>query len=653
MISYAYWQSHFGGNLHALGQTVRVYGSRSIVGVLPPGFGFPDRTDLWIPKISEAKPEPRTGQNYLAIARLKHGVSLEQAQAEMTLIARRLEQQYPESNKGLSVAVMRMRDEMVGDVRVMLYLLLGAVSLVLLIACANTAILLLGRATARIREVAVRAALGASRQRIVRQLVTEGLLLAFIAGALGLLLAYWGSKALVALAPADLPRLAETGIDRWVLAFTFGISMITSLLFGLVPALYASRADLNDALKQGATRLVSGAGMVRMRGVLVVMEIALAMVLVFSAGLLIKSFVALQNVALGFRPENVLVMRATVPAPSAVGIARARQFFKDMLSQIDALPGVVAAGATMAPPGYVDSTGAYLIDQLPAQPDWTHAPNVVLSIVAPGTFAALGIPLKSGRDFSDSDTSDRPFVAVVNESVVRNSFPNQNPLGRTIFCPFDSLKGMTIIGVVGDVRQRGPAREPMPECYMPYEQHAFNGSTLSVVVRTVGDPHALAATVRRLARERSPDVPMKFTTMEALLSENVSSPRFRTLLFAVFAGLAVCLAMAGVYGVMAYAVSQRFNEIGLRIALGATTGSVLRLVLKEGLALAGLGLALGLAAAAAGTRLLASMLFRVRPNDPVVYLAVAVLLGIVALVASYVPARRASKIDPLAAIRQE
>jgi putative ABC transport system permease protein len=324
-----------------------------------------------------------------------------------------------------------------------------------------------------------------------------------------------------------------------------------------------------------------------------------------------------------------------------------------MLSQIDTLPGVVAAGATMAPPGYVDSTGGYLIDQLPAQPDWTRTPSVVLSIVTPGMFAALGIPLKSGRDFSDSDTLDRPFVAVVNEALVRKSFPDQNPLGRTIFCPFDSLKAMTIIGVVGDVRQRGPEREPMPECYMTYGQHAFNGATLSVVVRTAGDPNALAGTVRRLAQERSPDVPMKFTTMKALLSENVAAPRFRTLLFAVFAGLAVCLAMAGVYGVMAYAVGQRSNEVGLRMALGATTGSVLRLVLRQGLALAGLGLALGLAASAAGTRLLKSMLFRVQPNDPVVYLAVAVLLGVVALVASYIPARRASKIDPLAAIRQE
>jgi predicted permease len=653
MISYAYWQSHFGGNPRVLGQSIRAYGSRSIVGVLPAAFRFPEKTDLWVPKIRSAKPEVRSGQNYLAVGRLKTGISLERAQAEMTVIARRLEQRYPDSNLGRSVVVTRMRDEMVGEVRLMLYLLLGAVSLVLLIACANTATLLLGKATARTREVAVRAALGASRQRLMRQLVTEGLLLALVAGAAGLLLAYWGSKTLVALAPAGLPRLAETGIDRWVLAFTLGISMITSLLFGLVPAFYISKVDLSNALKQGATRLLGGAGKTRTHGALVVAEIALAAVLVCGAGLLIKSLVALQNVALGFRPENVLVMRATVPSPPSAAFVAARQFFQDMLAQIGTLPGVVAAGATMAPPGYVDSTGAYLIDQLPTHPDWTHSPSVVLSIVSPGTFAALGIPLKSGRDFSNGDTLDRPFVAVVNEALVRKSFRNQNPLGRTIFCPFDSLKGMTIVGVVGDVRQRGPELESMPECYMTYGQHAFNGVTLSVVVRTAGDPNALAATVRRLARERSPDVPMKFTTMEALLSENVAAPRFRTFLFAAFASLAVCLAMAGVYGVMAYAVSQRSNEVGLRMALGATTGSVLRLVLGQGLALAGVGLALGLAAAATGTRLLTSMLFRVQPNDPAVYLSVAVLLGIVALVASYIPARRAAKIDPLAAIRQE
>jgi predicted permease len=651
MISYGYWRSHFGGDPRALGQTVRVYGLRTIVGVLPPGFRFPEKADLWF-GVTETT-DPPAARNYLAVARLKPGVSLEQAQTEMTVIARRLAQKYPDTNKEWSVVVARMRDDMVREVRLMLYLLLGAVAVVLLIACANTATLLLGKAMGRTRELAVRAALGASRRRIVGQLVTESLLLSLLAGVSGLLLAYWGSKALVALAPADLPRLAETGIDRWVLAFTFGISMITSLLFGLVPALYASRVELSDALKQGGTRLVGGGGMVRMRGALVVAEITLAVALVSGAGLLIKSLVALHNVALGFRPENVLVMRATVPGSLAVATPRARQFFGDMLSQITRLPGVLAAGATMAPPGSIDSSGGYFIDRLPAQPDWTHAPSVVLSIVAPGTFAALGIPVKSGRDFSDSDTTDRPLVAVVNEALVRKSFPNQDPLGRTIFCPFDTLTGMTIIGVAGDVRQLGPEREPMPECYMTYGQHSFNGLTLSIVARTAGDPAALSETLRRLARERSADVPMKFTTMEAMLSDHVAAPRFRTLLFAVFAGLAVCLAMAGVYGVMAYAVAQRAGEIGVRIALGATTGSILRLVLGQGLTLTGLGLVLGLAAAVAGSRLLTSMLFRVHPNDPVVYVAVAMLLGVVALVASYVPARHASRIDPLTALRQE
>lgn len=332
MISYEYWQSHFGGDPRALGQTL--FGPRPIVGVLPPGFRFPNKTDLWVP--ANGPLQPRTAQNFLAVARLKPGVSLEQAQTGMTLIAQRLEQQYPESNKGQRVAVTRMRDEMVGDVRLTLYLILGAVTVVLLIACANTATLLLGKATARTREVAVRAALGASRRRIVRQLVTESLLLAFVAGTAGLLLAWWGSKALVALAPAGLPRLAETGIDRWVLAFTLGMSMVTSLLFGLVPALYASKVNLSDALKQGATRLVGGGGMVRMRGALVIAEIALAVALVSGAGLLIKSFMALQNVALGFRPENVLVMRATMPGPQAVAIPRAPVLQRGSLSNCHA-----------------------------------------------------------------------------------------------------------------------------------------------------------------------------------------------------------------------------------------------------------------------------------------------------------------------------
>ncbi len=651
MISYAYWQTHFGGAPSALGQTVRASAPLSIVGVLPPGFRFPNNTDIWV---SEAPPAgSRGGQNFLSVGRIKTHVPLEQAQAEMATIAKRLEQQFPETNRGRGVAVTRLRDEMVGDVRLTLYLLLGSVTVVLLIACANTATLLLAKASTRAREVALRTALGASRMRIARQLVTESLLLALVAGLAGLVLAYWGSKTLVSLAPGDVPRLAEAGIDRWVLGFTLGMSMITSLLFGSVPAFYASKVELGDALKQGGTRIASGGRMAGVRGFLVVVQIALAVTLVCASGLLIKSFVALNNVALGFRPQSVLVMRATVPAPPSEDIERARQFFRDMLAQLAKTPGVVAAGATMAPPGYVDSMGAYLLDQLPKQPDWSSAPSAALSVIAPGAFAALGVPLKSGRDFSESDTLDRPFVAVVNEALVRKSFPGQNPLGRTIFCPFDSFQGMRIIGVVGDVRQRGPEYEPMPECYMPYGQHAFNGATLSLVVRTTGDPNALTQTLRRLARENAPDVPMKFSTMEAMLSENIAAPRFRTVLFAVFAGLAVCLAMAGIYGVMAFTVGRRSNEIGLRMALGASTGSVVRLILGQGLALAGVGLVLGLAASIASTRLLRSMLFQVQPNDPTVYIAVALLVGVVALAAGYLPASRAAKIDPLVALRQE
>jgi len=653
MISYSYWQGHFGANPRAVGQSIRMDGrALQIAGVLPPGFRFPAKTDLWLMIPRRATNEYRAAHNYLVVGRLKPGVSIERVQGEMTSIARSLEERYPGSNKGQGVSVERIRDQMVGDVRVTLYVLLGAVSIVLLIACANTAALLLGKATTRTREVAVRVALGASRRRIMRQLVTESSLLAVFAGAAGLLLAYLGSKGLVALAPADLPRLAEISVDRSVLAFTLEISLATSFLFGLVPALYASRLDVNDALKQGQTRSLIGGGLVRVRALLVVAEVALAVVLLSGAGLLIKSFIALNSVALGFRPESVLVIQATVPWGNAQSHGRQEsQKLKDLISQVAALPGVLAAGATLTPPGEVGAFGSHFADHMPDKLDY-QAPNTVLSIVAPGTFAALGIPMKSGRDFSDGDTFDKSSVAVVNEALARKSFPSQTPIGRTIFCPFDAAPAMTIIGVVGDVRQFGPSRAPLPECYMAYQQHQY-GTTLSIVARTIGKPTALSETVRRVAHGTSPYVPLKFTTMEALLSENVAAPRFRSFLFGLFAALAVCLAMAGVYGVMAYAVGQRSNEIGLRIALGASAGSLLRLILGQGMLLTAAGLALGLAAAVAGTRLLQSMLFQVEPNDPLVYLAVSVLLGTVTIVASYIPARRASRIDPLTAIRQE
>ena len=652
MISYAYWQSHFGGDARALSQSVRMFGRTvPVAGVLPPGFQFPGKTDLWIPTF--ARPgETRGGLNYLAAGRLKTGVSIEQAQAQINSITQSLEREYPLTNKGRAVVVSRLSDQLVGDVRPALYVLFAAVSIVLLISCANTATLLLSKATGRSREIAVRVALGASRRRIIRQLITESLLLAFLSGAMGLLIAYWGSLALVGLAPANLPRLSETSMDGRVLMFTFGISLATSLLFGLFPALYASKVDLNQTLKQVSGRSVVGGGLARIRSTLVVTEIALAVILVAGAGLLIKSFVALNTVAMGFHPERALVMRATVPTSTPEA---AQRFFISVLPQIAALPGVSAAGAAMAPPGSLSSAsyGAYFVDHMPDQPDIISGPAAMKNIVAPGTFAALGIPLKDGRDFTDGDAPDQPLVAIVNEALVRESFRGQSPIGRKIFCPFDSSEGSTVIGVVGDTRQAGPEREPRPECYMTYRQHAFNGNTLSVIVRTAQDPVILAETLRRLARAQASEVPVKFTTMEAILADNVAAPRFRTLLFAAFAGLAICLAMAGIYGVMAFAVGKRSSEIGLRIALGASEGSILRSILGQGLLLASVGLALGLGAAVTGTRLLKSMLFQVQPNDPWVYLAVAVLLGAVTLIASYVPARRAAKTDPLTALRQE
>jgi len=654
IISSSYSASHFGGNSNALGHVVRLGGrALDIVGVMPYGFHFPNKTEMWF-SANTIYPETssRSGHNYLVVGRLKSGVSLEQAQAQMTTIGTRLEEKYPDSNKGKNVAVTRMRDEMVSNFRLTLYVMLAAVGLVLLTACANLANMLLAKAVARTREIAIRAAVGATRSRIVRQLITESMVMALLAGAVGVLLAIWGARVLVALAPRDVPRLIETGIDGNVLAFAFGVSVVASLLFGLAPALQVLRIDLNKSLKQGMARAAGGSIADRMRGALVVGEIAVSLMLLAGAGLFMKSFLALQSVALGFRPEHVLVAESSVPASDLESARRGTRFYKDLLPQLRALPGVLDAGATMAPPGNVHSNGGYWIDHLP-QEFSVSAPQAVFSVVAPGTFATLGIPLKLGRDFHESDTYDAPFAAVINEALAKSAFPGQDPMGHAIYCGLDSMNPMKIVGIVGDIRQYGPAREPSPEIYMAYEQHPFPATHLSVVIRTALEPAALSETVRRKANERSADVPVKFTTMEASLAENVAAPRFRTLLLGIFAGLAVCLAMAGVYGVMSYVVGQRSNELGLRMALGASPGDVFRLVLRQALILAGMGIAIGLVGAFAVTQLLRSMLFGVKATDPATYAGVIALLGGVALVASYIPARRAARVDPIVALRDE
>lgn len=655
LISYSYWQRHFAGDSDALGQTLRAGGGvLTIIGVLPPRFHFPDNSNIWRTSDSIDRTLPRTSLSFYAIARLKPDVSLQQAQAQISSIALRLQRQYPNSNKGRRAAVTRMQDEMVGNVRLTLYILLGAVGLVLLIACANIATLLLAKATARTREIAIRASVGAPRGRILRQLMTESLVMALLAGAAGLIMAEFGSKALIALAPSNVPRLAEAGIDGRVLAFTLGVCVLCSLFFGLVPAVYASRIDLNDALKQSGTRVVTDGRSSRLRGAFVVAEIALSMVLLACAGLLIKSFVALTNVALGFQPEHVLLMATGLPVSGPEADAQARQFFQQLLSKISVLPGVSAAGATMGPPGDVESAGSYWIDHVPQPLTEIAGQDAVFSVVTPGTFAALGIPLKRGRVFDDRDSASAPFTVIVNETLVRRAFHGQDPMGRSLYAGFDSLKPMKIVGIVGDVRQWGPAQKPDAEIYMPYAQHVMGaGSNLNVIVRTSVEPEALTNTLRRMLHELSPDAPVKFTTMRASLYEEEAAPRFRTLLLTIFAGLSLCLAIAGIYGVTAYAVSQRSHELGLRMAMGATPRSLRHLVLKQGLVLAAIGMILGFIGSLAGTRLLTSVLFEVRPADPTVYVCVAFLLASVVLAASYFPAWRAARLDPLAVLRQE
>ena len=666
LIGYAFWQSHFGGSRSVLGQKIRVFDQTlTIAGVMPPGFAFPDGAEVW--SLTDAASEYdhyrtllkvpsvdknvfRGGLNYQAVARLGPGTNVQQAQSQMTSIASRLERQYPESNKYRSVAVTRLRDDMVSGVRASLYLLLAATGTILLIACANTATLLLARASVRTREIAVRAAVGASPRRIVRQLIAESLLLALLGGGLGLLLAGWGSAALVALAPAEVPRLAESGIDRWVLGFTLAVSVLATVLSGLAPALQASRVDLNEALKS-ATRSTLGGKPGSLRSALVIAEVALSVMLVCAAGLLIKSFAALHNVALGFRPQNVLVMKTTAPLPHD----QMHAFFAGLLKDISTLPGVEAAGATSSPPGWVESGGGYWVDRVPDKVDVSTATPDTTSVVSPGVFQALGIPILSGRDFNDGDTADAPLVAIVNQAAVRASFPSGDAVGHKIWCPFDSLdrRLLRIVGVVGDIHQYGPEKPVMPECILPYQQHLYNNDTLRVVVRTTARPESLEATLRLVVRRRSPDVSVSFTTMQAMLADNVAAPRFRTWLLTLFAGLALTLAMAGIYGVMSFSAGQRSSEIGLRMTLGARPAQIVGLLLRQGLGMASAGLLIGMLGAAAATRLLSSMLFAVKPHDPLTYAAVAVAALAAIALASYLPARRAAKQDPLVSLRQE
>ena len=656
LVSEAFWRRHFAGQTPDGRQTVRAVSTVfPIAGVLPAGFRFPGETEIWAPDTIFEDSESRSAHNNHVVARLKPGVSLEQAQAQMTAIGSRLSQAYPETNKDKNVGVTRLQDFTVRNIHLTLYVLLGAVGLVLLIACANVANLLLARATARAREVAIRAAIGANRAQIIGQLFLESLLLAVTSGIGGVLLANWGLSALILLAPKGVPRLDEVAIDGTVLAFALGVSVVASLLFGLAPAMKISHIDPIEALRQGGTRGVVSGSSARLRQVFVIAEVSLCVVLVISAGLLLRSVSSLAGVDLGFNPERVLTAELST---GVAGDAETRRmtvgYFQELLKRVLATPGVQSAALTdRLPLDASHSDGSYIVEGQTMKDFTVSSPQAGFTFASTGFVRTLGMRVTRGRDFGEEDTLDHPPTVLISEALAKVAFPHQDPLGRKILCGKDdeSMKWMTIVGVVSDAHLDGAAAAAQPEMYMPVMQHP--NSDFVLLVRTSGDPMGMSETVRRISHELNADVPVRFNTLASKLADSVASPRFLSVLLSLFAGLALCLALVGVYAVMAYAVAQRSAEVGLRMALGAERRDVLSLILGQALKLTAVGLGIGLIAAALASRVLRSFLFGVTSVDPATYASTILLLAAAGILAGYLPAWRASRIDPLEALRQE
>jgi len=655
VLSYGLWVRGYGADPKIVGQQIMLSGrSREVVGVMPPDFYFPSKeVDLWVPMGWDYAQIARLRRPHFlrAVGRLKPGVTLDQARAEMTAIASRLERQYPDTNTRMGVGIGPLKEWIVSDVQLPLIVFLVAVAFVLLIACANVINLLLSRSAARSREVAIRSALGAGRGRIVRQLLTESLLLALAGGAIGLLLALWLRDLLVTFSPGDIPRLDEIGLDWRVLGFTVGITLLTTLLTGLAPALSLSKPNLTSALKAGGQKGGVGQGG-RMRGALVIAEIALALVLVVGAGLMIRSFRQLQQVDPGFDPNNVLSLSLSLPGAKYPEGAQWRTFFEQAERRIRRLPGVVAVGSATRPAltGYHWS-GEMTIEGRPPE---EYAREVRHKRITPDYFRAMGIPLLRGRFFNESDNDKNQPVVIVNATLARRHFPGEDPIGKRLKSgkPQDPDPWQTIIGTVNDEKQDGLGAEVKPEIYGSHLQ--FPQREMTLIVRATTDPQALVGAVREEIRALDRSLPLyDVKTMRAAIYESVARERFITLLLIVFAALALTLASVGIYGVMSYSVTQRTREIGVRMALGAQTRDVLKLVVAQGGKLAATGVAIGLGSAFALTRLMKTLLFGVSATDPVTFAVVALLLTIVALPACYIPARRAAKVDPMVALRVE
>ena len=646
------WKRRFGSDPNIIGQSITMSAaSYTIIGIMPPSFQFLDRDiDLWTPIAFTAAQAQQHGSHYISvIGRLKPGVTTEQARTEMSGIAARLAEQYPSSNAGWSTIVVPMQQFEVRDIKPALLVLLGAVALVLLIACANVANLLLARSTARQKEIAIRTALGASRSRVVRQLLTESVVLAVVGGAAGLLLAAWGTRSLLALAPEDLPRVKDVALDGRVLGFTLLVTLITGIVFGLVPALQASRPNLNETLKEGGRGTTGGHH--RIRSSLVITEVAVALVLLVGAGLLIRSFIRLQQVNPGFNTKNAMSANVALPGRKYPNSDQYLSFFTQLIEKIAALPGVVAVGATQSLPIQGDYLVGFNIQGRPPDPPGEDKSTNYYA-VTPDYFKAMGIPLLRGRLFTEQDSKNAPRVAVINEAMARTYFSDEDPIGKGINLSQGREGFREIVGIVGDVKQYGLAQPTTLQTYEPYLQMPFSAVTL--VVRTEGNPAALSGPIRSEVLALDKEQPVsRIRTLDQIISGSVQQQRFTMLLLGVFAGVALILAAVGLYGVMSYAVTQRTHEIGIRMALGANTGNVLRLVVGHGMLLALIGVAIGLAGAFAFTRVMSKLLFAVSTTDTVTFAGISLMLTGVALIACLVPARRATKVDPMVALRHE
>jgi putative ABC transport system permease protein len=659
LISYRLWKRRFGGDPKLIGQAILLNNEKySVLGVMPPGFSFPSRNiDIWTPIAFTSKQLASLDSHYLlVVGRLQPGVTVEKANAELLVLAKQMARQYPGTNAGIPRFFAEpLQESYTHDVRRGLIVLMAAVGFILLIACANIANLLLSRAAARQREIAVRTALGADRGRIVRQLLTESALLALGGGILGVILANWCFSFLKNLIPADLALTVSLKLDFRVLAFAVLVSLASSFLFGLAPALQVSKVDLNDVLKEGG-RGSAGSRRKIFRSLLVVGEVALSLMLLVGSGLLLESFSNLRGLDPGFRSGHVLTMRLVVPDTKYNDFAKRTEFFQRVLERVRILPGVKAAGFTSALPlTWPGGTNGFTPEGMPLKRDVTYDAND--RVVTPGYFETMRVPLRRGRLINESDGKDAPPVAVINETMARKFWPGQDPIGKRFknFSVGDNAPWVRIVGITGDVRQMSLSEPPRQEMYFPYWQAKDNWMVpRDLVIRTTGDPQSLAGAARQAVWSIDRDQPVSnVMTLDDLLDEEVAQRRVQAMLLGALAALALILACVGIYGVLSYLVTQRTQEIGVRVALGADAAHVFRTVASQGMGLTAIGIVTGLIASLLLSRLLMSLLFDVNPTDPLTYTGAVVVFATVALLACYIPARRAAKVDPMVALRYE